>query len=411
VAHTWIPPSVVAKEALRQLENNLVMGRLVHRAYEGEYQKSPNGWKQGATITIKAPVYFRPQSGATINVVDLREEDITIVVDQRYHVAWPVTSQEMTLDIDKFSQRFITPAMQSLSNYIDKSLLQCYRDIPNQVGTPGSTPQSFLTYALAAACLDDHAVPTDGRNCVINPTAQAYTADHLKGLLSEKIVNQAITKGTFGSLAGMAMHMSQNVNTHTCGTQAGVAGCTVNETTTLGDTALTFTVGSGLSFTRGDIFTIAAVNGVNPITGISTGKLRQFVCNTTKAGTSTALADLAMTPGTAPYQFYDATATKATLPYQNMDLLPVSAAAVTIAGSASLVHPVNLAFHQDAIALCMVPLEMPASVSWGSRMSYKGYQIRVVRDYDVINDLEYIRFDVLYGIKTLNPFLACRIAG
>jgi hypothetical protein len=35
----------------------------------------------------------------------------------------------------------------------------------------------------------------------------------------------------------------------------------------------------------------------------------------------------------------------------------------------------------------------------------------VVRDYDVINDQEYIRFDVLYGVKVLNPFMACRIAG
>lgn len=411
MSHTWIQPSVVAKEALRQLENNLVMARLVHRGYEGEYQKNPNGWKQGSTLTIKAPVYFRPKSGASLDVVDLREEDVTITVNQRYHVAWAVTSQEMTLDIDKWSKRFIKPAMQSLANYIDKSLLGLYYDVPNQVGTPGTTPQNFITYALAGARLDDHAVPSDERHCIVNPTAQAYTADHLKGLFHQAMVNRAITKGTFGELAGMQMHMSQNVNAHTCGTQAGVSGASVNDTVAEGDSVITLTVGSGLTVKQGDILTIASVYGVNPITGVSTGNLRQFVVNADKTGSGTDMADLTLTPGTAPHNMYSASATETYLPYQNMDALPAHQAAVTVAGSASLVHPVNLAFHRDAFALCMVPLEMPASVGWGTRMSYKGYNIRVIRDYDVVNDKEYIRFDVLYGLKTINPFMACRIAG
>jgi len=411
MSHTWIQPSVVATEALRQLENNLVMSRLVHRGYEGEFQKNPNGWKKGSSITIKAPVYFRVQDGATINTVDLREEDVTITVDQRKHIAWPVTSQEMTMDIDKMSKRFIKPAMQALANKIDVTLLQCYRDIPNQIGTPGTTPQSFLTYALADALLSDHAVPEDDRHCVINPIAKAYTADHLKGLLQPSIVNRAVTKGTFGELSNLQMHVSQNVNVHTCGTQAGVAGATVNDTVAEGDTTLDFTFGSGLSLTRGDILTIAGCYGVNPITGQTTGRLRQFVSTVSQTATSTTQAGITLTPGTAPWQMYDASAAKSVLPYQNMDLLPQNSAAVTIAGSASQKYPVNLAFHRDAIALCMVPLAMPASVGWGARMSYKGYQIRVVRGYDVINDTEYVRFDVLYGIKVINPFMACRIAG
>jgi len=59
----------------------------------------------------------------------------------------------------------------------------------------------------------------------------------------------------------------------------------------------------------------------------------------------------------------------------------------------------------------MVPLEMPASVGWGAQESAGGYSIRVIRDYDVINDQEYIRFDVLYGRMVINPFLGVRIAG
>jgi len=54
---------------------------------------------------------------------------------------------------------------------------------------------------------------------------------------------------------------------------------------------------------------------------------------------------------------------------------------------------------------------MPASVGWGAQESAGGYSIRVIRDYDVINDQEYIRFDVLYGRMVINPFLGVRIAG
>ena len=45
MANVFVNPSMVAKEALRQLENNLVMGNLVYRGYEEEWQKNPNGWK------------------------------------------------------------------------------------------------------------------------------------------------------------------------------------------------------------------------------------------------------------------------------------------------------------------------------------------------------------------------------
>ena len=64
MSNTWINPTMVAKECNRQLENNTVMGRLVHRAHEAEWQKNPNGWKIGSSLTIKCPVYFRVQDGA-----------------------------------------------------------------------------------------------------------------------------------------------------------------------------------------------------------------------------------------------------------------------------------------------------------------------------------------------------------
>jgi hypothetical protein len=414
MSNTFINPTVVAKEALMQLENNCVMGNLVYRGYEKEFNTTNNGYKVGSSVTIKAPVYFRVKTGATIDTVELREEDTTFTVTTRQHVSWPITSQEMTQNIDKFSERFIQPAMQALADKIDNTLLALYQGVPNQVGTPGVTPQNFLTFAQAKAVLMDNACPQDNLSCVIDPWAEAYLKDNLKGVFNQSMTDDIIRRGNLGtSLSGFQMYTSQNVQTHTCGTAAGLTTNLVDDATTAdGDTTITIDQNGSWSntLTAGDIFTIAGVNGVNPISGASTGRLRQFVCTTavTDAGNEQAISCI---PGTAPYQIYSSTATETTLPYQNIVTLPADNAAINIAGTASLAHKVNLAFHKNALGLCMVPLEVPASVSWKAQMSENGYSIRVIRDYDVINDLEYIRFDVLYGVKVLNPFMACRIAG
>ncbi len=413
MSNTFINPTVVAKEALLQLENNCVMGRLVYRGYEKEFNNTFNGYKPGSSVTIKAPVYFRVKSGATIDTVELREEDTTFTVNTRYHVAWPITSQEMTQNIDKFSERFIQPAMQAIANQIDSDLLALYKYIPNQVGTPGTTPSNYLTFAQAKAVLMDHACPQDSLSCVIDPWAEAYLKDALKGVFNPQMSGEIIRAGDMGGqLSGFQMFTSQNVQTHTCGTAAGLTTVYMDATVAEGDEHLHVDNGSGAwttTLTQGDILTVATVNGVNPITGASTGRSRQFVVYShTDDGNDATVVTI---PGQAPWQIYSASATETTLPYQTVDAVPANDDQITVAGSASLAHKVNLAFHKNALGLCMVPLETPASISWKAQMTENGYSVRVVRDYDVINDLEYIRFDVLYGVKALNPFLACRIAG
>ena len=56
------------------------------------------------------------------------------------------------------------------------------------------------------------------------------------------------------------------------------------------------------------------------------------------------------------------------------------------------------------------PLEMPDGV-WGTTVSEEGYSIRVVKDYNVDDDDEVIRLDILYGVKAIYPELGVRILG
>ena len=411
MANTWINPTIVAKEALRQLKNNTVMGELVYRGYEQEWARTHNGYKPGSSITINAPVYARVKTSATLDVVEANERSMTLTLDNRLQVSYAVTSEEMTYNAEKNVPRLALAASQAIGEYVDKTLLGLYTGVPNQVGTPGVTPKDFLTLALANAKLSQHAVPTTDRRCVIDPMAQAYIADALKNLYNPAMVGPAVERAKFSTLAGMDTFVSQNVNMHTCGTAAGLGTVLIYGTVTEGDTTLPIdTNGSWtLTLTAGDIFTVADVYGVNPISGANTGALRQFACTThTDNGTD---ATIACTPGTAPYKIYSASANEKYLPYQTVVALPADNAVVSVAGTASLVHPVNLAFHRDAFALAMVPIAVPMSVAWSATANYEGYSMRVLRDYDVTNDQEYLRFDVLFGVKVINPFMSVRIAG
>ncbi len=409
MSNVWANPTIIAKEMLRQLKNNCVMAELVHRGYEEEWMKTYNGFKPGQTITVKAPLYFRVKDGSTIDTVDIKERTTSFTLGYRKHVAWEVTAEEMTYNIDQISERCLKPAAQALGNYVDTSLLGLYKSIPAQVGTPGTTPSSFLTLAQANAKLSEMACPPDARRCVVDPQAQAYLSDALKGLYLQPVVAKAVEQAKIGRTAGMDIYESQNVAMHTAGTWAGTSGVTANATSAEGDATLVLACGSALTVKQGDIFTIAAVNAVNPISGLSTGSPRQFVVDAD--GTFNTTLTTYCTPGTSPYQIYDASATENYLPYQNVDVLPQSTAAVTIAGTASQQYRVNLAFHKDCLGLAMVPIQLPVSTTWKAQESYDGYTVTVTRGFDIINYKEYVRFDILFGIKTLNPFLGCRVAG
>jgi len=120
-----------------QLKNKCEVGSKVFRGYEKEWMERSNGWKKGATITAKAPLHARVKDGETIDVEDIREEDVSMTVDQRKHHAHKLTGTEMSLNIEEFSQRIIQPSVDALVDYMNTDLMGLYKYIPNQVGTPG----------------------------------------------------------------------------------------------------------------------------------------------------------------------------------------------------------------------------------------------------------------------------------
>lgn len=402
MANTNLTIDQITREGLRILVNNLGFARNTNKEYDSSFAN--DGAKIGDTLRVRKPARYTIRTGAALGVQDHTETKVDLTLDQQIGVDVNFTSKELTLDIDDFSDRVLKPAMATIANKIDLDGLALYKDVFSSVGTPGTTPATAAVLLDANEYMDDQSTPRDGERCsALNPAANSAMVDGLKGLFqSSGKLDAQYRKGMMGmdTLGYKEIYMDQNVNVHTTGAFGGTTlvddASIVDGDATIGIDAFT---DAAPTVKKGDVFTIAGVNSVNPQNRQSTGKLQQFVVTADVTGSSNQLT-AAISP-----------ALNLTGAFQTIDALPIDNAAVTFIGTASTGYPQNLAYHRDAFTLGTADLIMPNGVDFASRQVHEGISMRIVRDYDINNDKMPCRIDVLYGWKSLYGELATRIWG
>lgn len=383
---------VIANEALMELENNMVMGNLVHRQYKHEFVSGV-----GDTISIRKPVKFTVNKGADITgkINDVTEKKTTFQITERDNVPWKFSSQELTLDITEYSKRYIKPACEQLANGVDVFLTNLYKQIPLACGVAGTTPSTFAHLGAAANNLDKNGVNQADRRIVLNSDARWALADHFKDFNDGKTSGKA-RKGVIGEMAGFGtIAMDQNIADHTAGDHAGTVAVDG-----AGQTGSTLHIDGFTTATaelkEGDVFTIEGVYRINKTSRVQLKELQQF----TVTADATAVAnevDISIKP-----EIITSGA------YQTVSDGPADGAELTFIGS----HTANLAFHKNALGLVTVPIEIPSSVKFGARATSKnGLSVRVIKFFDGMKDEEYIRLDIMYGAKVLYGDLATRLLG
>jgi hypothetical protein len=402
MANTLITSSMIAKESLAILKNNLVFARGATRKFEKEWDTDR---KIGDTVSIKIPARYTVRSGANISVQNHVQESVPVTLDQQKGVDVSFSSKELALSLEDFSKEVLQPQIAQLANQIDFDGLALYKKIANAVGTPATIPNAMRTYALAGAKMDDEATPVDDdRSLVINSLAQVEIIDAVKGLFqSSNQIKQQYERGQMGTAAGFDWSMSQNVPVHTVGALGGTP--LLNGVPASGATSLVtdgWTAAAAPRLKEGDVFTVAGVFACNPLSKQSTGQLRQFVV------TSDVSSDGS---GNATVGIYPAMIT--TGAKQNCVALPADNAAITVLGAANASSPTHLAYHKNAFALVTAELPLPNGMDMASRASSKdvGLSIRFIRGYDISTDQFISRLDVLYGWKAIRPEFACRVQG
>lgn len=410
--NTLITPSLIAKEALMQLENNLVMGNLVHREYRSEFTGG-----QGATVSIRKPVLFTAQDGANRVNQDVIESTTNITVDQRKHVSWAFTTQDETLSIEQYSERYIKSAAIALAQQVETSLTGLYSSVWQNVGTPGTTPANFLDFGAARRRLVEAAAPMGEEvHGVIDPAAALLVANDLKTVTMDgSKVRTALERVKVGPYAGLNMYENQSLRVHQGGVLGGTPAIDGGSQFTLA-AAVTSTLLSNNTQTlnidgatnnvtnwarAGDVFTIANVFAVNPKTKQSLApRLQEFVVVSNANSNGAGQVALTISP-----------AIITTGAYQNVNAGPADGALLTWRTTTNQNTMQNLVFQKNAFALVTVPLDEPRGGVESARQSHKGLSMRVARQYAIGSDENIIRLDILYGVKAIYPELAVRLMG
>jgi hypothetical protein len=313
------------------------------------------------------------------------------------------------LNIGDLSERVIRPAMIQVANQIDVQVMSLYKDIPQWVGTPGTLVQSFAGFAKGATNMDQRSVPQGNRSAVLAPADYWAMAGSQTALFNNSINGKSYRQGRIGEVGGIDTYMSQNAPTFTTGPFGGspaVNGAAQNTTYDLTgantQTLITngWTAAAAPRVVAGDVFTIAGVFDVNPITKATLPILKQFTV--VNNGSSDGAGNLTLT--IAP-QIITSGA------FQNVSAVPGSTAAITMLGTANTAYTNNLMFDKNAFALAMVPMVKPPGAVDVSRQSKNGISVRVIPFYDGVNDVSQWRLDCIFGTKTVDRRLAVRVSG
>lgn len=395
MTQTLLTSDVITRESLRVLHQKGTFLGSVDRQYDNSFAQE--GAKIGSTMRIRKPNQYVIRTGRTMSSNDITEQSVTLSVTSQAGVDLNFTSNELTLSLDDFSSRILTPAMAVVAAYMENTALTALRKKVYNLVDQDATAVSLLAFGLGRQKLQDNLAPDDGqRTALLSTTHEVKLVDALKGLFqqSDAIASQ-YREGVMGRTQGFEFSSSTHVLDHTTGT--AVKGDTLYNVNGATESGATITVDTGTTtFLVGDVITIAGCNRVHPETKVNTGIPQQFVITADSGANATSLA---ISP---PIVVSGA--------LQNVSGYPTNGGAITKvgAGNAELLNS-SMVYHKNAFTIATADLIMPSGVDFASREVYDGVSLRIVRAYDINNDQFPCRTDILFGQEALYPQLASRI--
>lgn len=408
--NTLVTPTWVTNETAMRFMNSVKGVANFNRSYDDRYRAG--GAKVGSTVLARLPQQFSVRRGQAWSPQALYDQTVPITLSYQTGVDFEWSSVQETTEVDRIRERYVNPAADTLASDADGLGMQdVYASVWNVVGTLGTTPSANLTYLQAKVKLLDGAAPEDGIVAVLDPLAEATLVNANLTLFNpSQTISDQYKKGMFGrgSLGIGEWYRDQNLPRHTSGTFTASTPL-VNGASQTGSSLVTNGWASGAtSLKKGDIFTVAGVYSVNPLSKVSTGRLQQFVVT----------ADVSDSSGDMTISISPSIITSGAL--QTVSNSPAHQAVITVWSAnpsggtlSTTVSPQSLVFHPDFAAFVMADLTEP---NGGAKATFArsrdwGISIRMVQQYDIASDQNGCRLDILFGAAPLQPRLACRVVG
>lgn len=381
------------------LVNSMEVGSLFNKSYNKEFQKP---FAVGDTVRVPLPQRFLIRNGLGYDPQGINRQHTTITVQTPFGVDFEWDDAEAALKMERgeelVKKNYLEPAMAQIAQEIDSRCAQfAYLNANNIVGVLGTDPTTTLQNMQARQRMKELACPKAGDKgaCIPSSVATSIQNGTAAYFNPSGIISAQYKSGSLGTNAGFEYYESQSLYTHTAGTWAGAV--TVTSINAAGD-QLTVVCTTGDTFNRGDVFTVDLVKQVNPSTRRVSpgGQLKNILVTQDTVGVGAA----------ATLNIYPALLGPGSQ-YQNVDALPVAAAALTLFPGTVAPNGKSgaqgLFIHEDAFALVGIPLEKPKAVeiSQQSRDPDTGIAIRFVRAWDPVESKMINRFDCMIGFGVL----------
>ena len=398
MANTFKFTNWVAKEALRLLVNKLEVASVFNTDWNKEYKRD---FPIGVSFQIKIPQRFTVRTGLAYTPQAIDRRTTTVTISQIKGIDFEWDDFEKALEMEKseaeIRAQYLEPASAYLKQTIDSdAALFAYQNTPNIVGVLGTDATNITIAQQARQRLVELACPPDGeRIFVIPPSVMTSIVPSVQSFFNPASeISKAYKEGSMGKANGWEWMESMSLQRHTAGTWAGAV--TVNGANQTGS-VLNVNCTTGDTFNVGDVFNMANVNQVNPMTRtLLTKQLKQFVITQAVTGVAS----------TAALQIYPAIDGPGSQ-YQNVDALAIDTAALTLfpgtATPSGLAGAQGLAIHRDAFALVGTKLELPKAVEVVSQATdpKTGITVRFVRAWDPRTSTMINRWDMVYGFGVL----------
>lgn len=431
-------PEIWANESLIILQNQMVMGNLVHRDFSDEVANF------GDVVNTRRPNDFtgkRKTDADTVTVQDAVSPNVAVKLDQHLHVSFLIKDGEESKSFMMLRDVYLEPALNAIAQSIDEILTtQVYRFLANVVGQIGTTPTRKSVIDVREK-LNELKAPMTNRNLVVTTATEGDLLNIQDFINAEKVGDDgtALREGSVGRKFGLNIVMDQNTPSvgtgnstvtpdvniaagHPIGTTAiivdggvtVVAGswCTIagDDTPQLitavdADPALLLTIEPGLRFAVADdaVVTVVSPGALNFGAGLPIGHTGELVIDgftvSPKKGQLVSFKaagvnkhGIIVTPDGPDTTSIDLDRALAEA------LVDDDVVAIGPAGE------FNFGFHKNALTLVTRPLAAPASGTGAlsSVQSANGIGVRIVITYDGDKQGHLVTVDLLAGVEVLD---------
>jgi hypothetical protein len=420
MANALLSPKVYSNTFLKLLKNNVILPKMVMTEFKDDFKKV------GSTVYAKRVPEFTVRDGAVAAVQDVVEGEIAVTIDKQKGVDVEFTSVEDTLTLDSLMKsKAMNSAAVALAQQVDSDLHALTKKFYSWVGTPGQVINSYSDLSKGPQRLDEMAVETSNRMGLLHPEDAWALLGSLAGLTAQtKEATDALTRAKLPMLGNIDWYSTQNASSVTTGTRSGnalidgadqnVTYASVKDGNWVQDLVLD-AVGNATTVKAGEVFTIANVFAINPRSKTRLSYLQQFTVIDDETANSTASGQVTLTISppiitSGAFQTVSCAGTSSTAPDDDAAIQWMGSD--TEADTDSTTYSFGTIFRKEAIALVSAKLTMPFT----GEASYStdpdtGLSVRYWRSSDPVNDTHMHRFDILYGVKMIDPRRGTRISG